>query len=107
MGLATDCSGVLHLGLQGLDLSSIRQTPRALPSSACPRLGKLKAPLPQGQGEPFEEGFYANGEIYNSLPTQNVEEHHFVPGLMWRTLPMSRAFCRTSAECGKPIRNIL
>ena len=33
MARATDCSGALRPGLQGLDLSSLRETPRALPSS--------------------------------------------------------------------------
>src|SRR5215471_18146345 len=33
MARATDCSGALRPGLQGLDLSSLRETPRGLPSS--------------------------------------------------------------------------
>ena len=77
MGRATDCSGVLHLGLRGLDLSSIKANASGFAEFRVSPAGQTKAPLPQGQGEPFEEGFYANGEIYNSLPTQNVEEHHF------------------------------
>jgi hypothetical protein len=78
MDRATDCSGALHFGLQGFDLSSIRQTSRALPSSES-RLGpKTKAPLPRGGlmcvkrlGPP---GDAAKGRGLSPVPLYRVEQ---------------------------------
>jgi hypothetical protein len=81
MGRATDCSGALHLGLQNFDLSSIRQTSRALPSYACHWFGPQQRPRFRGPEE-NEEGFYANGGIYNPLLTQACRAPFSSFGLM-------------------------
>ena len=70
MGRATDCSGVLHLGLRGLDLSSIKANASGFAEFRVSPAGQTKAPLPQGPRRTIEEGFYANGEIYNPPLTQ-------------------------------------
>jgi hypothetical protein len=49
MGRATDCSGALHLGLQGLDLSLKANLSGLAEFHMSPARATTKAPLPRGQ----------------------------------------------------------
>src|SRR5262245_18191487 len=82
-------------------LSSIRKRLGLCRVPVCSAPGKQRPRFRRAQEEPLEEGFYANGKTYNSLPTQNMEEHHFVPGLMWCTLPMSKACTHKRGHCAE------
>ena len=74
MARAPDCSGALHLGLLVLDLSSIRQTfSGVVEFRVLPARANNKGPTSAGPEENHEEGFYANGGIYNPLNTQTWE----------------------------------
>jgi hypothetical protein len=90
MGRATDCSGALHLGLQGLDISSKGKRPGLCRVPVSPARATTKAPLPRGQRTNHSGELNADGGIYNPLLLKHGK-HHFVPfGLIALNAPARR-----------------